>query len=208
MFRKEFTDQHPELFKDAANVTDLVSGLLSKNKNAVLREGMSPEEMDAYRKLHGIPEKSTDYPFEGLSMFDQPKAQQIAYEAGLSKIQAKALEKWAKQMEKDTADRVDSEKNTMKAEARQWLTNTYGLNAESQLRRAFATMTKYASEDFVKEVTLSGLGNSKHFISMLLNFANVTSESTETNVGGIESSKSNFDPINNPEDFSSVIFPQ
>ena len=208
LFRKDFTDANPEIFNGIENVTDLVSGLLEQRKNAVFRDGMSPDEMAAYRKLHGIPEKAEDYPFSTLDMFDQPGAQKIAHEAGLTRTQAKALEKWAHQRENERAQRIESEKSSMQREARTWLETTYGQNAKSQLLRAEAVLANLADEKFINELHLSGISNSKHFIGMLLKFADAVSESPGTNAGGEPGPSKSTNAANDDGEFAKVIFPE
>lgn len=204
LFPKDFTEAHPDLFEGVKSVSDLVSGLLAKNKNAVIRDGMSPDEMGAYRKLHGIPEKSTDYEFPNLDMFDEPAAQKIAHEAGLSQTQSKAMEAWVQHREDQRNKRIDSEKSAMKRETREWLEAKYGQNAQAQLIRADSILSRLADEDFAKEVKLSGLGNSKGFISLLLHFADAISESSGTNPraqGGKP-----IDPREDEDAFHAAIF--
>lgn len=204
LFRKDFTETNSELFQGVDNVTDLVSGLLEQRNAAVFRDGMSPEELGAYRKLHGIPDKSTDYAFSGLDMFDEPVAQQLAHEAGLSQKQAKYLEKWAKLREDQREKRIDSQKLAMRQESKDWLETTYGQNAHSQLIRAHSVLQRFGNAEFVKEVTESGLGNSQRFIAMLLNFADSVSESNATNVKNAGGEP--VDPTKSDEAFYNTVF--
>jgi len=141
-------------------------GLKAKLQTAIFKPGedAKPEEITAYRKALGVPEKPTDYEFpkrEGVE--HDPKmvefGRNVFHQANLSKDQAKIISQaWDGFVEGVvTADLKTKEKSLN--EANQKLKADWGPNFDKNMEITKRAFTKFSNQEFTTFLESTGVGN-------------------------------------------------
>lgn len=190
------TDAALSKFKTPSALARSYKELEGKLGAAIIKpgEGATEEEVAAYLKKMGRPDKPEEYniksalPKEALSDEFLGTLKGAAHKIGLSQDQAAvlmtavdsivkpALEKI--QGQQAEAQRLEVEKKTQaKAAAKQTLSSEWAGNFDSNLAVSRGALTKLADQDTVKAINDSGLGDHPGFIKLLYKIGKEIEES-------------------------------
>ena len=156
-----------------------------------LSEKATPEEIAAFHKALGVPDKAEDYKFEkpkdlpeGLNYQDNVVQwwAQTAHEIGLSDKAAKSIfEKYNKlaveqynQQVRELAAQVEKENATAQAALKEKWGTEYDKNYELAVR----CMKHFGGEEFGKKVIEYGLGNDPAFLEFMVNVSKAFKDDT------------------------------
>jgi len=167
--------------------------LKAKLENSIQKpgEGATPEEIAAFNKALGVPDKPEDYKFEkpkdlpeGLTYQDNVVQwwAQIAHKVGLPENKAKAIfEEYNKlaidqynQQAKELADKVEKENATAQTALKEKWGSEYDKNKEFAVR----VVKQFGGETFGQKVIELGLGNEPSFLEFMVSVGKAFKDDT------------------------------
>lgn len=190
-------DETLSQFSKIGELGEAYKSLSGKLENAIVPPGedATEEEVAAYRKAIGIPDKPDEYELPEIKTGDGVEVKsdvedwfrKAAYEAGLSQDQAvKFRELWAQQSTQ-TATATKEELQKQAVEAENTLRKEFGDRYDENIALAKRVVSS-AGEDFQKKLNLSGLSSDPAMIRMVVHYARATGNDTMPGggVGGAE----------------------
>jgi hypothetical protein len=203
-FAKAHLETHGKVSEYEGKVKDFegkVGDLEKRLTNTIQKpsENATPEELAAFHRALGVPDKPEDYKFEkpkdlpaGLDYSDGVVQwwAQVAHKAGLSDKTAKTVfEEYNKmaiaqynQQVKDLTEKVDKENSTAQAALKEKWGTEYDKNYELAVR----CVEHFGGEEFGKKVVEYGLGNDPAFLEFMVNVSKVFKDDTlaDLTIGG------------------------
>lgn len=169
--------EYKDYVKDYKTPTDFIKaakGWNEKLQNSIVKpgEGATAQEVEAYRKVMGIPDKTEGYelPESDLMSEEFTSTQREFYlKNNLSNEQAKEVHKaLISHMEKGI-DAIQKANLQAREEAETALKGELGDKYNQTLKDAQNALRRFASEEDVKYLTKTGLGNDAGIIKMFAN---------------------------------------
>jgi hypothetical protein len=161
------------ILKDHAKPSSFVKAAIGWKEKAdkaitVPEEGATPEQVAAYRKAVGIPDKPDDYELDARAVpasADFLKAQKELYhKIGIDGVKAKALwEATAKQL-KDGVEILRAANKQERDAAEASLKHEYGDRYVLKVQQAQQALNRFATPEFVNYLDRTGLGNNAELI--------------------------------------------
>jgi hypothetical protein len=143
--------------------------LKERMKTAVWKpgDGAKPEEIAAWNKALGVPDKPDDYEFGDVKILDEQGAKAfkaLALKEGLSVQQAKSIVGFEAERTRMAEAAREAESAKAKETTLSFLKATYPNDWEAKLKQATSTATQFFGGPAMEIIERSGLGNQEWFV--------------------------------------------